>query len=81
MVTIGESGPRAETCTYGGRCYGEKFLCIMLDLLKMDGATDISPCSLRAQLGEKHAAHRDMDASNILEDILRYICHCDVSSK
>ena len=45
----------------------------------MDGLTDISPCSLRAQLGEKYAAHRDVDASSILEDILRYICHCDVS--
>ena len=47
----------------------------------MDGLTDISPCSLRAQLGEKYAAHRDADASSILEDILRYICHCDVSLK
>ena len=54
---------------------------IFSNFLKMDGLTDISPCSLRAQLGEKYAAHRDADASSILEDILRYICHCDVSFK
>ena len=57
-----------------GRCYGQQFLCIRLDLFwKMDGLTDISPGSLRAQLGEKYAAHGDVDASSILEDILRYV--------
>ena len=46
----------------------------------MELLTDINPGSLRAQVGDKYAAPVDIDASRILEDLLRYVSFCDVGN-